>query len=206
LRGKGLRQQGDRPSDRTVHPAKTDGEEELMAFTQSWRNAGMAFAAFATILSAGAAQAQDASPSHLAAAREAVAAIDTTDQFDEVLINAATQIKAELIVNNPNLQNEISAMVDDNAIALAPRRAALENEIARIYSRVFTEQELREISQFYTSEAGRKLINQGPLATREMMSAADIWANGIVRDLRTASEAGMRDLAPPAEAAATPAQ
>ncbi|WP_185982796.1 DUF2059 domain-containing protein [Aureimonas mangrovi] len=177
-----------------------------MAFTQTWRNAGMAFAALATILSAGAAQAQDASPSHLAAAREAVAAIDTTDQFDEVLINAATQIKAELIVNNPNLQNEISAMVDDNAIELAPRRAALENEIARIYSRVFTEQELREISQFYTSEAGRKLINQGPLATREMMSAADIWANGIVRDLRTASEAGMRDLAPPAEAAASPAQ
>ncbi|KAA0971242.1 DUF2059 domain-containing protein [Aureimonas fodinaquatilis] len=149
-------------------------------------------------------QAQEVSPSHLAAARQAVDAIDTTEQFDQILLNAATQIKAELIVNNPNLQSEISAMVDDNAIALAPRRADLENEIARIYAKMFTEQELREIAQFYDSEAGRKLIAQGPAAVRETMSAADIWANGIVRDLRNSADEGMRTLAPAVEG--TPAQ
>ncbi|WP_244490683.1 DUF2059 domain-containing protein [Aureimonas frigidaquae] len=151
------------------------------------------------------AMAQEVSPSHLAAARQAVDAIDTTEQFDQILLNAATQIKAELIVNNPNLQSQISQMVDDNAIALAPRRADLENEIARVYAKIFTEQELREITQFYTSEAGRKLLAQGPSAVRETMSAADIWANGIVRDLRRSSDEGMRKLAP-AAAAAQPAQ
>mgnify|MGYP004484481853 CR=1 FL=1 len=140
--------------------------------------------------------AQDISASHLAAAREAVDAIDTTEQFDQILPNAATQIKAELIVNNPNLQNEISNMVDDNALALASRRGDLENEIARIYAKMFTEQELREISQFYASEAGRKLIQQGPQATREMMAAADVWSNGIVRDLRNSSQQGIQKLAP----------
>ena len=96
-------------------------------------------------------------------------------------------------------------MVDDNAIALAPRRADLENEIARIYAKIFTEQELREIGQFYASEAGRKLLAQGPAAVRETMGAADIWANGIVRDLRQSAEAGMRQLAP-AAANTAPAQ
>nr|WP_156417793.1 DUF2059 domain-containing protein [Aureimonas sp. AU4] len=146
------------------------------------------------------AMAQDVSPAHLAAAREAVDAIDATEQFDQILLNAATQIKAELIVNNPNLQNEISNMVDENALALAPRRGDLENEVARIYAKLFTEQELREIAQFYKSEAGRKLISQGPAASRDMMQAADVWSNGIVRDLRNSAQQGMRRLAPPAEA------
>lgn len=165
---------------------------------------GLAAALAIAGLGLSSASAQEVSPSHLEAARAAVDALDVTEQFDEILPNAATQIKAELIVNNPNLQSEISAMVDDNAIELAPRRADLENEVARIYARVFTEQELREISAFYTSAAGTKLIGQGPLAARETMGAADIWANGIVRDLQNASTADIREMAPPAaEAAAT---
>ncbi|MFD2238573.1 DUF2059 domain-containing protein [Aureimonas populi] len=169
-----------------------------MALTTHLRRGFLAVVALGA-LSAAPAMAQEPSASHLSAAREAVAAIDTTNQFDEILPNAATQIKAELIVNNPNLQSQISDMVDDNAIALAPRRADLENEIARIYARMFTEQELREIAQFYASPAGRKLITQGPGATRETMAAAEIWANGIVRDLRNTSETAMRELAPAAQ-------
>ncbi|KQQ91323.1 DUF2059 domain-containing protein [Aureimonas phyllosphaerae] len=154
-------------------------------------------------LSVAPAFAQDASPSHIAAARQAVDALDTTEQFDQILLNAATQIKAELIVNNPNLQSEISNMVDDEALKLAPRRGDLENEIARIYAKLFTEQELREIAEFYQGEAGKKLLAQGPTASREMMSAADVWASGIVRDLRNASINGAAKLAPPAQATST---
>ena len=171
-----------------------------MVFSQTLR--GGLYAAVALVgLAVPPALAQEISPSHLAAAREAVDSIDTTEQFDQILLNAATQIKAELIVNNPDLQSKISEMVDDSAIALAPRRADLENEIARIYAKMFTEQELREIAQFYTSEAGRKLIKQGPQATREMMAAADVWTNGIVRDLRESAVKGMQKLAPTTAAA-----
>ncbi|WP_244631081.1 DUF2059 domain-containing protein [Aureimonas sp. ME7] len=163
---------------------------------------GLCVSAAFLALSAAPAFAQETSPAHLTAAREAVDALDTTEQFDQILLNAATQIKAELIVNNPNLQNEISNMVDDSALALAPRRGDLENEIARIYAKLFTEQELREIAQFYGSEAGKKLIQQGPTASREMLAAADVWSSGIVRDLRNASINGMAKLAPPATASA----
>ena len=55
----------------------------------------MCAAAALAILSAVPASAQEISPSHLAAARQAVDAIDTTEQFDQILLNAATQIKAE---------------------------------------------------------------------------------------------------------------
>jgi uncharacterized protein len=150
------------------------------------------------------AMAKEASASHLAAARAAIDAIDSTEQFDNILMNAATQIKSDLIGSNPNMQSEISDMVDDRALALAPRRGDLENEVARVYAKLFTEQELNEIAAFYSSATGKKLLKQGPVASREMMVAADVWSNGIVRDLRSSAAEGMTTMLPQATGATAP--
>lgn len=148
----------------------------------------------------GAAQQQAQQPaaeigeSHLAAARRAIDAINATDDFDNILPNAATQVKSMLIPNNPDLEEEISTMVDERALGLAPRRAALEAEVARVYAQLFTEQELNDIAAFYESEAGQKLLSRGPAATREMMAAVEVWSNGIVRDLRESAFQGMNEM------------
>ncbi len=184
-----------------------------MIFSELTRRTRLMVAALVLMLPV-TALAQDISDSHLAAARGAIEAIDATDQFDNILLNAATQIKSELIGNNPDRQTEISDMVDERALALAPRRGDLENEVARVYAKLFTEEELQQIGQFYNSEAGKKLLAQGPLATREMLGAAEVWSNGIVRDLRQSAIEGIRQIAPAANAApaaasadsATPAQ
>ena len=129
------------------------------------------------------AQAQEISESHLAAARAAITAIKATDQFDAILPQAAMALKAELIQKDPNLEELISATVDEKAIALASRRADLENEAARAYAIAFTEDDLKAITQFYSSPAGQKLISEGPIVSREVVKAASIWQNGIARDL-----------------------
>lgn len=176
----------------------------MTALTRSLRN-GLFAAAALVALSAPVLAQEEPSASHLAAARQAVAAINATEQFDVVLMNAATQIKGELFANNPDRTDELSDMVDEAAIELAPRRAALENEIARIYAQLFTEEELTAMSDFYGSPAGQKLIEQGPLANRETVAAAEIWANALVRDLRIAADQGARALVSPGSAApATP--
>ncbi|MCB8837496.1 DUF2059 domain-containing protein [Aurantimonas sp. VKM B-3413] len=165
-----------------------------MIFSELARR-GLVISAALLFLVPAKALAQDITDSHLEAARSAVTAIHATDQFDEILPNAATQIKADLIVNNPDKQQEISDMVDDAALALAPRRGDLETEVARVYAKLFTEQELTEIANFYNSETGKKLLKLGPVATREMLKAADVWSNGIVRDLRKASIDGVQKIA-----------
>ncbi|MEN3791805.1 DUF2059 domain-containing protein [Fulvimarina sp. MAC3] len=139
-------------------------------------------------------EAPEVSESHLAAARKAVDAIGATKEFDNILLNAANQTKAEFIPNNPDLQSEISNMVDDKALALAPRRAALETEIASVYAQLFTEAELNQISEFYGTEAGQKLIELGPQAARDSVAAANVWTNGILRDLRQSSLEGMNEI------------
>ncbi|MBV2144469.1 DUF2059 domain-containing protein [Falsochrobactrum sp. TDYN1] len=139
----------------------------------------------ALVLMAGvhAASAQEISESHLDAARSAIAAIQATDQFDEILPSAARALKAELIQKDPNLEALITKTVDDKALALASRRADLETESARAYANAFSEDELKAIAAFYTSDAGKKLLTEGPIVTREVLKAANIWQNGVARDL-----------------------
>ncbi|MBR7654468.1 DUF2059 domain-containing protein [Brucella oryzae] len=150
-----------------------------------------------------AASAQEITESHLEAARAAISAIDATEQFDEILPNAARALKGELIQKDPNLEALITKTVDDKALALASRRADLEIESARAYAKAFSEDELKAIAAFYTSPAGKKLLSEGPIVTREVVKAANIWQNGIARDLAT----GVAEvLAAQAGAAAAPAQ
>ncbi len=148
-------------------------------------------AAIAVLLAAalaGGAKAQDEiSDSHLKAARAAISSIRVTDEFDGILSAAAAQLKVQLYQKNPDLQPMISQIVDETAIGLAGRRADLEREAAFAYAKIFTEAELEDITTFYTSAVGKKLIIDGPLATREVFKAADIWRAGIARDLSAES-------------------
>jgi uncharacterized protein len=126
---------------------------------------------------------QDVSEGHLKAARAAVAAIDATDPFDNILPQAAAALQQQLIQKNPDMQELIGRTVSEKALALASRRADLEKEAATAYAKVFSEKELTEIAAFYNSDSGKKLLDSGPAVTRDLLKAAEIWQNGLARDL-----------------------
>ncbi|MGI9366674.1 MAG: DUF2059 domain-containing protein, partial [Rhizobiaceae bacterium] len=75
------------------------------------------------------------------------------------------------------------ATVDEEAIALAARRGALEGEAARLFASTFTEEELKSIAVFFNSPAGSKYLQSTPILARELGKAARIWGAGINRDL-----------------------
>ena len=160
-----------------------------MNFATRSRRLVAAFGAFALATAAVLpASAQDIAESHLSAARAVVASLRATEEFDVILPSAAQALKSELIQKNPDLQALIIEIVDQTAIALAARRGDLEREAATIYARTFSEAQLNEISTFYNSETGKKLLVDSPIVMREVYGAADIWQRGIARDL--AQQAG----------------
>ncbi len=134
-----------------------------------------------------AAKAQDVSDEQIKAARAAIDAIGATAGFDNILPSLSMRTKSALIQASPNHEAEINAVVDEQALALAPRRADLEREAATTYAKTFSMEELKAISDFYTSPAGKKLLTDGPIATRGIMKAAEIWAAGVSRDLQVES-------------------
>lgn len=159
------------------------------------------------------ARAQDISEEHLKAARETIAAINATDRYDNILPGLAERLKAQFIQASPNFQQQISAGVDEVALALAARRADLEREAATVYAKTFSVEELKAITAFYGTEAGKKLLNNGPLIARELAKAAEIWANGISRDLTNQSTEKLRGVidstpvqAPTVDTSTQPAQ
>ncbi|MBO6541310.1 MAG: DUF2059 domain-containing protein [Rhizobiaceae bacterium] len=142
-----------------------------------------AFAASAMIAVASPVFSQDISDSHLKAARAAIVALTSTQQYDAVLPQAAQALKQELIQKNPDLGSMISNVVDEETLALAHRRGDLEKEAATIYAKIFTEQQLNEMRAFYESETGKKLLEDGALVARQVHEAAGIWQRGLARDL-----------------------
>ena len=128
-----------------------------MTLVHRVRLCAAAFAAAAAMTFAVPALAQDVSETHLKAAREAISALHATDQFDSILPQAAAALKAELIQKNPNLQELILTTVDEKTLAMVSRRADLEKEIATIYARIFSEEDLQGIAAFSTSAPGTKL-------------------------------------------------
>ncbi|MBB3947910.1 hypothetical protein GGQ73_003883 [Rhizobium skierniewicense] len=162
--------------------------------------AGLGKAAAASIFISGivfgtAVRSQEISEEHITAAKQAIASLGVTDRFDNILPGLAERLKTELIQASPNVQDAISETVDAKALELAPRRADLEREAALTYARAFSLEELKAIAAFYGSETGKKLLKDGPIATRELMKAADIWAAGINRDLNTSSMAELQKVA-----------
>ena len=172
-----------------------------MNFISRTRLAVLALAAVSPLYS-GAAFAQEVSDAHLAASRAAVAAIRATDTFDGILPQAADALKSEMIQRNPDLEQLIVEIVDAESIKMASRRGDLEKEAALAYAKIFSEQELKDITTFYSSPSGIKLLSDGPIATREVYNAADIWQKGIARDLAEAVGKALGERAPKPEPAA----
>ncbi len=153
-------------------------------------------AALAILLSGAAfsisASAQEIPADHLKAARDAIASLNATDRFDAILPNLAERLKNEYTVASPNFQTQITKTVEAEALALAPRRADLEKEVAVTFAKSFTVDELKQIAAFYSSPVGKKYLQTLPLVQRETIRAAEIWANGISRDLTANSSAKLR--------------
>lgn len=153
-----------------------------MTFLNKVRGGLLAAAAW-SILILVPATAQEVSDSHLKQAFRAISAINATDSFDGILPEIALILKQELIQKDPDIQPLISTTVDEKTIGMASRRGDLEREAALAYAKAFSEEELKTISDFYDSAVGRKLIEEGPIVTRQLGEAANIWQRGVARDL-----------------------
>ena len=129
------------------------------------------------------ASAQDFPQTHIDAAKATINVTGSTQKLNEILPRSIVSLTDRLIGNRPDIADEISTIVNETAIELASRRGDLENEAAKIYARVFSEEQLQNISEFFGTESGKKFLSELPLVIREIDKASRVWGNGINRDL-----------------------
>jgi hypothetical protein len=137
----------------------------------------IAVVAFAGCMAASLAAAQEPTSGAVAAARDMLAVKGALAFFDPVVPGVVESVKNSFIPTNPNLSRELN----DVAVALRKeyesKRTEMLNNVARIYAARFTEQELKDMTAFYKTPLGQKLLREEPVALDESLRSTQDWAS-----------------------------
>jgi hypothetical protein len=140
----------------------------------------------------GAVRADEVTPEHLAAAREAVDAAKTFKGFDNLLPLMVQNTQNRLIRLRPDQHQVISQVVDQESLQLASRRVDLDNDVARIMAKYFTQEELQQIAAFYKTTAGIKLADLLPKVSSEALQSVKGWSDRVGEELYEKSVAELK--------------
>jgi hypothetical protein len=122
-------------------------------------------------------------PAHLALAQEIITLTKADETFDEILPRLAEQTQTVLIRQYPSFTREIEETVPQVALTLAARRAELAQVIQSVWARRFTVEELTELRAFFSSDLGRKFVNETPVITALSIGAARQWEQALSQQL-----------------------
>jgi hypothetical protein len=117
------------------------------------------------------------SPNAIAIAKELIALKGGAQMFEGVVGGVIDSAKNTFLPTNPNLGkplNEATAVLQKE---FASKKLELVNEVARIYARHFTEQELKELLAFYKTDLGKKVLVEEPAAIDDSFKRAQEWSN-----------------------------
>jgi len=115
----------------------------------------------------------------LAAARELVQVARAADQLKLILPSIIQALKPAVVQGRPEVERDFDAFAPallDNMSARLPEFA---DEIVLIYARNFTPGEMREMTAFYRTPVGQKLLEKLPTVTQESMRAGQAWGQRI---------------------------
>ena len=151
-----------------------------MSVIQALQRAARPAAVAVALLAFGpAAHAQQPSAASIATAKELIAATGATAVFNPLVAGVVEQAKVLFLQQNPALGKDLNEVAAKIRTDLQPRFVEITNEVALLYAKHFTEQELKEILAFYKTPAGQKLLKNQPQVIDSSMQFAQNWANKL---------------------------
>jgi uncharacterized protein len=112
----------------------------------------------------------------VAAARELIVVKGGAAMFEPVIPGVIETAKNSLVPTNPNLTKELNDVAAQLRRDYEGKKAELVYEVALIYAKHFTDQELKELVAFYKSPLGQKMLKEEPLALDQGLKRAQDWS------------------------------
>ena len=131
-------------------------------------------------------------PEKMALAMKLVELSGTTRIFDEVLPTIAEQAKNQFIRANPQMQLGIIAVVDRIAVQMVSRRPELDRYLARVWASGFSDEEMQNLIDFFSSDTGKKFSVALPQILAVQTSAAQEWGKSVSEELSVKVQAELR--------------
>jgi uncharacterized protein len=123
-----------------------------------------------------AAQAQTPTAGAVAAARELIQTKGGGAMFEPAVPGVVESTKNSLMPTNPNLTRELNEVAAQLRREYEAKKAEIIYEVAVVYAKHFTEQELKEMVAFYKSPLGQKMLKEEPVALDESFKRAQDWS------------------------------
>lgn len=119
----------------------------------------------------------------LALAEKLIDATGAVHSFDPVLPQILADARQTILSTHPDIEKDLDASIADVEKKLEPRRKELHDEIARLYATRFAASELQQLTQFYKSPLGEKLVRETPEILRASYSVVQEWARQLSFDV-----------------------
>jgi uncharacterized protein len=146
----------------------------------------LAFSAALPLIAQDAPQVQQdsdqADPDRLAAAHDLLQATNTDAQFSAVIPLMFAQLKQSIPPSGPKMQEELDKVFDEIEKQFLNRRSEVLDQIAILYARKFSADEMKALAEFYRSSLAQKFIAAIPELTVEAMKIGNNWGRDIAAD------------------------
>ena len=133
-----------------------------------------------------------ASPAAIAAAKEILTMKNAAAMYANAVPNLVEQTKNVLMQSNLNYQKDLNEVAIIVAKNLAGREKEIGDGMAQVYANEFTEQELKDLVNFYKSPLGQKLLSSEPRAIQFSMSYMNQWAQQFAETINGQFRAEMK--------------
>jgi uncharacterized protein len=121
---------------------------------------------------------------NLAAARELVQVMKATEQFKALLPTIFEGLKPAFVQGRPEMAKDYDAIMPIIIKGASQRLNAFGDMLAGIYAQNFSVDELHDLTAFYRSPTGQKLIARQPVIARASMAAGQQFGQSLVADLK----------------------
>jgi hypothetical protein len=137
-------------------------------------------------------QGSQPSPAAVALAMQLLELKGGIGAFDPAIEGVVVHHRGVFLQINPNLTRDIDATVQAMRVDAAARRQELHEEIARGYASVYSEQDLKDLLEFFKTPLGKKIIDGEPKAGEEVSKRAEAWIEKYAEDVMGKMRAEMR--------------
>jgi len=118
-------------------------------------------------------------PSAMAAARDLMAARNMGTVYANAVSAIIQRVKDQILANNLSYQKDLNEVAAAEAKAMAGREQEIGEQMAKMYAIDFTEQELKDLTAFYKSALGQKVLAQEPKTEQAIGMYLNQWAQNF---------------------------
>ena len=130
------------------------------------------------------ARSQTPAPDAMAAARELIVTLRAVDYFKAIMPALMQTLKPAIVQNRPQVERDFDALMPLVLESMNARLNEIYEQVAALYARNFTADELREVIAFYRGPTGQKFVQKLPAITQGSMALGRQFGQSISSEIR----------------------